>query len=423
MAEEIKSLVEDLGRTVKEFRDQHDQRLAELEKSKDDPLLKEQVDKINDRISEIEKQKADLERKMARKQMEADREAVDIELKAKQFSQVVSKKRSENIELNAEQFKEYERALNKFMRKGVEMLTADEHKALSVGVDPDGGYTVTPDMSGRIVEKLFETSPMRTVASVQSINSGALEGLYDLDEADSGWVSETGSRTETNTPQFASWRIDTHEQYANPAATQKMLDDSSFNIEQWLANKVNNKFARKENAAFVNGNGVGKPRGFLTYADGTTLPGTIERFNTGVNGGFAGAGAGADIFFDAVYGMKAGYRNGARWALSRNTQAEVRKIKDSDGNYVWQAGLQAGTPSTIAGYPTIDFEDMPDIATGSLSIAFANWGEAYQIVDRLGVRVLRDPYSNKPYIHFYTVKRTGGDVLNFEAIKLIEFSA
>jgi HK97 family phage major capsid protein len=300
---------------------------------------------------------------------------------------------------------------------------ADEIKALSVGSDPDGGYTVTPDMSGRIVEKIFETSPMRQVASVQAINSDALEGLYDLDEASSGWVSETGSRTATNTPNLAQYRIPTHEQYALAQTTQKLIDDSSLNIEAWLSGKVQDKFARTENAAFVNGDGSGKPRGFLTYGAGTTLPGTIEQKPTGASGAFAGSGAGGDTFYDMVYALKAGYRNGARWAMNRSTIAAVRKIKDSDGNYVWQMGLAAGQPSTLAGYPIVDMEDMPDIGADSLSIAFANWGEAYQIVDRLGTRILRDPYSNKPYIQLYVYKRTGGDVLNFEAIKLMKFGS
>lgn len=422
MADELKGLVTKLGASFEEFKQANDQRLAELEKGKDDPILNEKIDKINEHITELETKSSDLEKEIARKRKETDREDVDIEFKAAQFADIVSKKRNRPVDVDVKLYTTYTKALNKYMREGQDALDMDERKALSVGSDPDGGFTVTPDMSGRIVEKMFETSPMRQVASVQAITSDALEGLYDLDEASSGWVSEQGARAETDTPQLGKWRIPTHEQYAMPTATQKLLDDSSVNIEQWLAGKVQDKFSRTENTAFVNGDGVGKPRGFLTYPAGTNLPGQIQQFATGASGGFEATGSGGDVFFDLVYGMKAPYRSGGRWAMNRSTLAEVRKIKDSDGNYIWQLGLQAGQPSTIAGYPVIDFEDMPDIAADSLSIAFANFGEAYQIVDRLGTRILRDPYSNKPYIQFYTTKRTGGDVLNFEAIKLMKFA-
>lgn len=424
MTDEVKGLINDLGKAVKEFQDSNDQRMTEIEKQdRNDPILNEKVNKMNDRIDELETQKAEIEKQLARKTKEQARQDVDLDAKANQFSEILTKKSGRAVQINGDQFASYEKALKSWMRNGDNALEAAELKALSVGSDPDGGYTVTPDMSGRMVEKLFETSPIRQVASVQTINSDSLEGLYDLDEAASGWVSETGARTETNTPQFAKWSIPAHEQYAMPAATQKMLDDSSLNLEGWLAGKVQGKFSRTENAAFVNGDGVGKPRGFLTYADGTTIPNSIEQFATGVSGDFAGAGAGGDVFFDMVYGLKAGYRSGARFAMGRSALKEVRKIKDSDGNYVWQSGLAVGEPSTIAGYSTIDFEDMPDIGADSLSIAFANWGEAYQIVDRLGTRILRDPYTSKPYILFYTTKRTGGDVLNHEAIKLMKFGA
>jgi HK97 family phage major capsid protein len=211
--------------------------------------------------------------------------------------------------------------------------------------------------------------------------------------------------------------------YAEPRITQKLLDDSMVNVEAWLADKVSTKFARKENAAFVNGDGVGKPRGFLTYASGTTLPGTIEQRNTGVSGGFATGSAAADILISTIYGLKQGYRSGSNWFMPRSATAEVRKLKASDGSYLWQPGIMAGQPATLLGYSVIEFEDMPDIAADSLSIAFGDMNEAYQIVDRVGVRVLRDPYTAKPYIKFYTTKRVGGDVLNFEAIKLISFSA
>jgi HK97 family phage major capsid protein len=268
--------------------------------------------------------------------------------------------------------------------------------------------------------KVFETSPMRAYASVQVISTDALEGLFDLNEASSGWVGETDTRSETNTPQLGKWRIPTHELYAKPTATQKLLDDAEINMEAWLAGKVAEKFARDEATAFVTGSGIGRPRGFLTYASGTTLPGTIERFDTGVNGAFAAAPNGGDVLINALYGLKAQYRANATWFMNRATTTLVRKLKDQDGAYLWSPGIAAGQPATLLGYPVAAFEDMPSPATDSLSIAVGDMREAYQIVDRIGIRTLRDPFSSKPYVEFYTTKRVGGDVVNFEAIKLIE---
>jgi HK97 family phage major capsid protein len=316
----------------------------------------------------------------------------------------------------------YKQAFQTYMRKGEQIMGAQEAKALSVGSDPDGGFVVNPDMSGRIVTRVFETSPMRAYASVQVISTDALEGLFDLNEASSGWVGETEARPETGTPALGKWRIAVHELYAMPTATQKLLDDAEIDMESWLASKVADKFARDEAAAFVNGNGVGKPRGFLSYAGGTTLPGTIERIKTGANGAFVAAPNGGDALIDALYGLKSPYRVNATWFMNRSTAKLVRKLKDTDGAYLWAPGIVAGQPATLLGYPVASFEDMPDPATGSLSIAVGDMRAAYQIVDRAGIRTVRDPYSAKPYVQFYTTRRVGGDVVNFEAIKLLEFA-
>lgn len=425
MADEIKTIVNELGSAFDEFKKANDERLAQIEKNGSaDGLLTEKVEKLNDKLNELEAAKTNLETALARKSEVSDEHSADVEKSAKQFAAMVAKRRGipADESFDGKALAEYKGAFLNWMRKG-DHVSPEMQKTLSVGSDPDGGYLVDPDTTGRIVEKVFETSPMRQVASVQTIGTDALEGVFDLNEAASGWVSETGSRPETNTPELGKWRIPVEELYANPAATQKVLDDSMVNLEQWLAGKVADKLARTENAAFVNGDGIGKPRGFTTYSSGTTLPGTIQRFNTGVNGGFATDGTGGDVLIDTIYGTKQAYRNGARWFMNRTTTAAVRKIKDSDGMYLWQPGIAAGQPASILGFPVLEFEDMADPATDSLSIAFGNMGEAYQIVDRQGIRVLRDPYTNKPYVHFYTTRRTGGDVVNFEAIKLIEFTA
>lgn len=425
---DIKEVVEGLGRTFEQFKIKNDERLAQIEKNgKADPLLEEQVNKMSAKLSELDELKGRIEQAetaAARKSFGADSGEGDaLEQKAQAFAKLCAKNRGVMPEeFGAKDLAAYKSSFREFMRKG-DFMSLDAQKALSVGTDPDGGYTVDPDTTGRIVAKVFETSPMRQVASVQTISTDALEGLFDLNEASASWVGETGSRAETNTPELGRWRIPVHEIYAFPFATQKVLDDSMVDLESWLSAKVSDKFARTENAAFVNGDGVNKPRGFLTYASGTTLPGQIERKTTGVNGGFATDGTGGDCLMDLIYATKQAYRSGARFFMNRTTLNEVRQIKDSNGMYIWQPGIAATQPATLLGFPILEFEDMPNPATDSLSVAFGNMAEAYQIVDRQGVRVIRDNLTNKPYVGFYTVKRTGGDVVNFEAIKLLEFTA
>jgi HK97 family phage major capsid protein len=431
MSDEIKqaaAAVDSLNRAFDEFKKANDARLAEIEKKgASDPVLDAKLAKIEADMQKAQAiaDEAALASKRANRIVTDEKgDKIDLDVKAQEWASMLAKRRGETIPaFDRAGMDAYKGAFDRFLRKGEEVMGIEERKALSVGSDPDGGYVVNPDLSGRIVQKVFETSPMRAFASVQVISSDALEGLFDLNEASSGWVGETDSRAETNTPELGKWRIPAHELYAKPKATQKLLDDASINMEAWLAAKVSEKFARDEANAFVVGNGVNKPRGFLTYADGTTLPGTIERFDTGVNGAFAAAPNGGDVLINALYGLKAQYRANATWFMNRATLTLTRKLKDSDGAYLWSPGIAAGQPATLLGYPVASFEDMPDPATDSLSIAVGDMREAYQIVDRLGIRTLRDPYSSKPYVEFYTTKRVGGDVVNFEAIKLIEFTA
>jgi HK97 family phage major capsid protein len=431
MSEEIKKAVgavDALHAGFEEFKKANDERLAQIEKKGSaDVVTEAKLQKIEADLEKAQKiaDEAVLASKRQSRIVTDERgEVVDLDRKAQEWASMNARRRGAVAgSFGAADMDGYKAAFDTFLRKGEEVMGPDERKALSVGTDPDGGYVVNPDLSGRIVMRVFETSPMRAYASIQVISSDALEGLFDLNEASSGWVGETDSRPETNTPQLGKWRIPAHELYAKPKATQKLLDDASINMEAWLASKVSEKFARDEANAFVVGNGVNKPRGFLTYSSGTTLPGTIERFDTGVNGAFAAAPNGGDVLINALYGLKQQYRANATWFMNRATLKLTRKLKDSDGAYLWSPGIAAGQPASLLGYPVASFEDMPDPATDSLSIAVGDMREAYQIVDRLGIRTLRDPYSAKPYVEFYTTKRVGGDVVNFEAIKLIEFTA
>lgn len=429
--EEIKKAVgavDALHVAFEEFKKANDERLAQIEKKGSaDVVTEAKLQKIEadlEKAQKIADEAVLASKRQARIVTDESGERVDLDKKAQEWASMNARRRGGVIgSFGAADMDAYKAAFDTFIRKGEEIMGADERKALSVGSDPDGGYVVNPDLSGRIVAKVFETSPMRAYASIQVISTDALEGLFDLNEASSGWVGETDSRAETNTPALGKWRIPVHELYAKPKATQKLLDDASINMEQWLAAKVSEKFARDEAAAFVNGNGVNKPRGFLTYASGTTLPGTIEQFPTGANGALAAAPNGGDALLDALYGLKAAYRANATWFMNRASTKLVRKAKDTDGSYIWQPGIATGQPATLFGYPVASFEDMPDPATGSLSIAVADMRSAYQVVDRIGIRTLRDPYSAKPYVEFYTTKRVGGDVVNFEAVKLVRLGS
>lgn len=319
-------------------------------------------------------------------------------------------------------------ALSTYLRRGDQRLTSAERdaldrlqRALSVDSDPDGGFVVTPELSDRISTIIFETSPVRQVATVQTITTDALEGIFDGDEAGFGWVAERGSRAETTTPQLGQWRIPTHELYASPRATQKLLDDAYLNMEAWLTQKAADRLARAENTAFVSGNGVDRPRGFLTYADGTSR-GQIQQIPSGGATSITGEG-----IINVAYALKAAYRQGAVWAMNRSTVGAVRRIREDQpgantGAFIWSPGF--GTqPQTLMGYPIVEMEDMPNVSGGALAVAFGNFAQAYTIVDRQGTRVLRDPYSAKPFVEFYVTRRVGGDVVNFEAIKIMDIAA
>lgn len=419
-----------------EFKQKNDEHIKEvMEKGFDDVVRRDELDKINKSLDDTQSTLEAFQARMKRIAMYGDEKSADgQEREEKQYQWAVGVAQMRGEKLTRDQFEEqksaYDGYKNAFMdylrhRGDEKTLSPDALKALSVGSDTDGGYVVDPDTSGRVVGRVFETSPMRQYATIQTIGTDALEGLHDTDEAASGWVGETEARSETGTPTLDKWRIPVHEQYAKPKATQKLLDDASINMESWLAMKIADKLGRTENTAFVTGDGIGKPRGFTTYSDyasaGVFELGAIEQFGTGVSGDFAAAPAGGDVLIEALYGLKMQYRNNATWFMNRSTTSEVRKLKDSDGAYLWQPGIAAGQPASILGYPMASFEDMADIAANSLSIAVGDMREAYTIVDRIGIRVLRDPYSAKPYIEFYTTKRVGGDVVNFEAIKLIKF--
>jgi HK97 family phage major capsid protein len=419
--EKVAKAVVEVKTAFEAFKETNDQN-----EQKRDAVLEAKLAKIEADLEKNQKLADDAFLAIKRSQRivtDANGNEIDMEAKAQKWAEVTAMAYDQRpFDMDAKGLADYRKAADRYMAKGMDALNIDERKALSVGFDPSGGFVVYPDMSGRIVTKVDETSPMRAFASIQTIATDALEGLFDLERAAAVWVGETAARNQTATPNLGKWRIPVHELSAMPAATQKLLDDASLNMEAWLADKVALEFALAENAAFVGGDGVDKPRGFLTYGAGTTLPGTIEDFRTTVSGAFAAAPNGGDVLIDALYGLKAPYRANATWFMNRSTTKLTRKLKDNDGAYLWSPGIAAGQPATLLGYPVAAFEDMPNATvTGAKAIAVGDMRAAYQIVDREGIRVLRDPFTAKPFVLFFTTKRTGGDVVNFEAIKTISF--
>ena len=307
-----------------------------------------------------------------------------------------------------------------FMHKGDDTaLKAFEFKALSVTTGGDGGFAVPQVIDAEIEKQLQNLSPMRGVVKVKTIETSDYRRLVsDGSTTASAWVGEAGARGDTATPTLKEVVITPGEIYANAAATQRALDDMQFDAEAWLQEEVAEEFAIQEGAAIVGGDGVDKPTGFLNdpVTDG------IGILKTGVAGAFAAADP-SDILVDLVHSLKARYRQGASFVLNSTTLAAVRKLKDADGNFIWRAGLMAGQPDMLLGYPVVEAEDMPDYTTaGNYGIAFGNFQRAYTLVERHGVRVLRDPYSNKPNVNFYATKRIGGALVNADALKLIQFA-
>ena len=319
---------------------------------------------------------------------------------------------------------QHKSAWDSYMRKGENTnLRQLEEKALSIQVDADGGYLVPDETEREISRALSDASPIRAISGVRQVSSSVYKKPYTLTGPATGWVGETDLRPETNSPILTEMQFPTMELYAMPAATSALLDDSAVSIDQWIAEEIQIAFAEQEGAAFVNGDGVNKPRGFLNYNkvdNGSWGWGNIGYTVTGTAAAFAATDPG-DGLVDLIYSVKSGYRANAHMVMNRATQAEVRKLKDGDGNYLWQPGIQVGAPATLLNIAIAESEDMPDIAADSYAIAYGDFNRGYLIVDRVGVRVLRDPFSSKPYVLFYTTKRVGGGVQNFEAIKLLKF--
>lgn len=399
---DIQTTVDDLARTFEAFKSTNDERLAVLEKKgHEDPYLQEKIKKIETSLDQSERRL---------KQMEA--------------SQI-----RPYHETGSESSSGHNRAFLDYVRKGLDTPLCDyERKSLSTTSEGDGGYLVPSGLHNHLYTTLQTTSVMRGLANVREISTSSLELLIDKGSADAGWVTETQARDETRTPDLVKTQIPAHEMYAKPRATQKLLDDAMVNVEEWLAQKISQKMAAMENTAFISGDGRIMPKGILSYetvGKDAWVWGKLEELKTGADGTFA-----EDLAIDSLlvffHSLKTPYLPGASWLMSRTAQLALRQLKDPGSHqYLWQPPLGGMSNPTLLGYPVVVCDDMPSLTVGtaSKSIIFGNFKEAYQIVDRMGTRVLRDPYSAKPYVEFYTTRRVGGAVLNFEALKVLNFAA
>lgn len=300
-----------------------------------------------------------------------------------------------------------------------------QHKSLNMSVDNEGGYLLAGKTLLKIDQEMNFLSPMRMISKVTNISTNALDVLVDSKIPEAGWVSEIEKRAETSAPEFVKIKIPVHEIYAKPLANQQLLDDSKVNIEKWLIEKISNKFAEIEDVAFISGDGVNKPKGFLAYENGNEEKfGSIQRFLTGAQGAFIDDKEAIDLLLKVSCSIKPKYVKNAKWIMPRSALEAIRKLKNKGGVSIWQPSLQSASPSTLFGYPVIIDDNMPQLkeGTASISIAFGDFESGYQIVDRQNISVMRDPFSMKPFVEFYITKRVGGGVINFDAIKLLKFS-
>lgn len=405
MSLELKETIQALGKAFDAFKAENDARLKEIEKKGvADPLLTEKVDKINAdiaQISALKKQLDTLETAVAQGQFPGGGKNELDRVKA-----------------------QHKDAFAKFFRKGAEggLRDLEVQAGLSTLSDPDGGFLVPEDYEQAIDRVALSVSAMRRLATVRTIGTDTYKKLVNQGGASSGWVGEKGARAETNTPTLTEIAINTKEIYAMPAATQTLLDDSRVDIAGWLADEVSIEFSEQESEAFINGNGVEQPKGIAAYAMAANSSYVWGKVGY-ITSGNASLVNDLDKLIDLQHALKPVYRNGAAWLMNDATLATIRKMKDGDGNYIWVPGLKDGAPDTLLGKPVEIDDNVDDIGTGKYPIFFANFKRAYLIIDRQGVRVLRDPYTTKPYVLFYTTKRVGGGIVMYEAIKALKVSA
>lgn len=405
--EEIKEALDGLGKDFHEYKKVNDKALEEAKNGAISAEAKERLEKIDKSMDEHRDRVDGIETAMKRKPTGKFDDKTGREFTQEEIDSKV--------------------AHDSFLRVGYKSLTIEQQaiikadrgeKSLSSNVDPDGGFFVSPQLEASILKNVDETTPMRSLAFVQTIGASSFrQRRRTQGHSGAAWTGETGPPPTSTGPKVGILEIFPNELSAEPEATQTLLDDGDVNIEQWINEEVSIDFSLTQNTAFVEGNGVKKPTGFLTYPAGTS-DGQIEQVNTGSSGGVTGDG-----LIDIQDALKEPYQGNASWLMKRSTVGLIRKLKSSDNEYLWQPGLRAGELDILLGRPVVKGDDMPVAAADSLSIAYGDFRQGYKIVDRKGITILRDPYTNKPFVKFFTVMRVGGDVAIFEALKIGKLAA
>ena len=397
--DDVSAAFDEFMQAFEAFRETNDERLGQIERRfSADVVTTEKMERID---AALDEQKRMIDRMLVKKARPA------LEASAGTLASL-----------------EHKNAFDAYVRRGDEQaLRSVEMKAMSYGSGPDGGYLVPDEVETEIGKRLAAISPIRGIASVRQVSGAVLKKPFSVAGPAVGWVGETDARPQTAAGTLAELQFPTMELYAMPAATASLLDDAAVDVEQWISAEVEIAFAEQEGAAFITGDGTNKPTGFLSYTtvdEANWAWGKLGFVKTGADGAFAASDP-SDVLVETIYALKAGYRQNANWVMNRKTQAVIRKLKDAQGHYLWQPPAGPGQKAMLMGFPLVEAEDMPDIGSGATPIAFGDFQRGYLVVDRMGVRVLRDPYSAKPYVLFYTTKRVGGGVQDFDAIKLMKF--
>jgi len=397
--EELKNKIEEITSAFEQFKQKNDERLAKMEKGCAAGELKETVLKISEKLTELETAKGELEAKMNRSAKANSDVAGSLEAKA----------------------------FDAFLRKGASaVLGNEEFKSMNTLIGADGGFAVPKRIVEQIYKPLVDASPMRQVADVMTCDTEDISFPVRTSGVSASWVGETETRTKTNAPKLASVKPVFGEVMAYPEVTQRMLDDAFLDVEAWLSGEIAESLALLENTAFTTGDGSNKPKGLLSYstaetADATRAYGTFEHVKTG-NASTLGSTPG-DKLITMIGQLKTGYLGSARWMFNQSTLTAIRTLKDNDNNYLWRPGLEFGAPSTILGYAYTVNHDMPDVGANALPVAFGDFKRAFKIVDRVGMRIIRDELTNKPYVGFYTTKRVGTMALDTQAVKFLKVTA
>lgn len=390
-AGDVTKILADLQKDWSAYKDAQAEKDKEVAAKFDDVVTTEKLAKIDASVADLQKAVDDANAKLAAAEMAGAGEPVKD--------------------------REYSDAFRAHFRKG------EVQASLNKGADAEGGYLAPVEWDRTITDKLVEVSPMRQIASIQTISTAGFKKLFNLRGTASGWVDEGAARPETATPTFGQMTFTPGELYANPSATQQMLDDAEVNLETWLANEVETEFAYQEGLAFIAGDGSNKPMGFLTFATGAANAAVNPLGAIETKVAASATAVTEDELLDLIYALPASYTQGARFTMNRTTMGTVRKLRDADGRQLWQPSTAAGQPSTLLNYAVTEMAGMPDLAVNAMGIAFGDFKRGYLIVERTGVRVLRDPFTNKPNVMFYTTKRVGGGVQDPQALKILKMAA